>query len=95
MALALNEAYNGCLHTLISADMAPSIGKISPEYVHTIVIDIFMLLLTIFSSIRFAAYTKGMQEIEEANVRTKSEGDKLLQSYEKASLSYRGYITWL
>lgn len=41
----------------------------------------------LFSVDRFAAYAKGMQEIEEANVRTKSEGDKLLQSYEKASLS--------
>lgn len=33
MAFALNEDFNGCLNTLISADMAPSIGKISPEYV--------------------------------------------------------------
>lgn len=33
MAFALNDAFNGCLNTLISADMAPSIGKISPEYV--------------------------------------------------------------
>ncbi|KAJ9116082.1 hypothetical protein QFC20_000755 [Naganishia adeliensis] len=66
MAFALNDAFNGCLRTLISADMAPSIGKISPE---------------------FAAYAKGMQEIEEAKVRTKSEGDKVLQAYEKAALT--------
>lgn len=85
MAFALNDAFNGCLNTLISADMAPSIGKISPEYAsldlrHT------QSRLNVVPSIRFAAYAKGMQEIEEANVRTKSEGDKLLQTYEKASL---------
>jgi hypothetical protein len=33
MALALNKNFNQPLRTLISADMAPSIGKISPEYV--------------------------------------------------------------
>ncbi|KAJ9091571.1 hypothetical protein QFC19_009027 [Naganishia cerealis] len=32
---------------------------------------------------RFEAYTKGMQEIEDAKLRTKAEGDKLLQTYEK------------
>jgi len=31
MALALNEAYNTPLRTLISVDMAASRGKISPE----------------------------------------------------------------
>ncbi|KAJ9099782.1 hypothetical protein QFC21_003780 [Naganishia friedmannii] len=70
MAFALNSAYNGCLHTLISADMAPSIGKISPE---------------------FASYAQGMQEIEDAKVRTKAEGDKVLQGYEK-SLPTRQFL---
>ncbi|KAJ9118186.1 hypothetical protein QFC22_004090 [Naganishia vaughanmartiniae] len=70
MAFALNDAYNKCLHTLISADMAPSIGKISPE---------------------FASYAKGMQEIEESNVRSKAEGDKVLQAYEK-SLPTRQFL---
>ncbi len=31
MALALNKEMNGPLRTLISADMAPGRGKISPE----------------------------------------------------------------
>lgn len=84
MAFALNDAFNACLHTLISADMAPSIGKISPEYFYTFALDLFTFSLRIFPFLRFAAYAKGMQEIEEAKVKTKSEGDKVLQAYEKA-----------
>ena len=37
---------------------------------------------------RFAAYTRVMQEIEAADVKTKSEGDKLLQPYEKVNLKF-------
>jgi hypothetical protein len=105
MAFALNSAYNECLHTLISADMAPSIGKISPEYVSpryafsfvtdpafsvfaTLSPGVIPIRLTIFRGNRFASYAKGMQEIEDSNVRTKAEGDKVLQGYEKVGLPH-------
>lgn len=31
---------------------------------------------------RFAQYTVGMQEVEDAKVKSKQEGDKILQAYE-------------
>ncbi|EIW69069.1 hypothetical protein TREMEDRAFT_31506 [Tremella mesenterica DSM 1558] len=42
-------------------------------------------------SSEFAAYTKGMLEIEEAEIKTKSEADKILQKYEH-SLPTRQFL---
>ncbi len=34
---------------------------------------------------RFQMYTEAMKEVEDAKVKTKHEGDKILEKYEKAS----------
>ncbi|WVQ79075.1 hypothetical protein IAT38_001169 [Cryptococcus sp. DSM 104549] len=61
MAFALDEEARGPLRSLISVDMSPARGKISPE---------------------FASYTEAMMEIEQAQVKTKHDADKILEKTE-------------
>jgi hypothetical protein len=43
MAFALNPAFNQNLRSLISVDMSPAVGRISPELVHILML-LFMNL---------------------------------------------------
>jgi hypothetical protein len=77
MAYALNKDLNGPLRTLVSVDMSPAVGKISPEYVSQP-----LLKGTFGADCRFASYAESMLDVEKANVKTKAEADKILQKVE-------------
>lgn len=82
MALALNSDLNRPLRSLISVDMSPARGKISPEWV--------LLKPTAGAtdaSERFASYTDAMMDIEKAQVKTKHEADVILQKTEPVRLA--------
>lgn len=82
MALALNSDLNRPLRSLISVDMSPARGKISPEWV--------LLKPTADAadaSERFASYTDAMMDIETAQVKTKQEADVILQKTEPVRIA--------
>jgi hypothetical protein len=77
MAYALNKDLNGPLRTLVSVDMSPAVGKISPEYISQSVLEERSQ-----ANCRFASYAETMLDVEKANVKTKAEADKILQKVE-------------
>jgi hypothetical protein len=92
MTVALHDGLNKTVSSLISVDMAPSEGRISPESVRLVCARTDLMrsdrrTLTVVCNPlhRFKAYTKAMMAIEAAGVSTRAEADKLLSETEPVS----------
>jgi len=73
MSFALNSELNKPLRTLTSVDMAPVKGKVSPEYV---------LPPLVSTNASFETYIESMKAVDEAQVGSRSEADKILAKVE-------------